>query len=987
MTLCYLQDFTKIFKKQIFLHKPIEDKNLRIVPGDFRRLFIIDINDIQPEFRRNDPYINLFNVPKTEFSDDNIRSFYYFSDYVYYPYLNYVSVEDMKVEPLKVIIKYNPFIRDEPNNHKKAIIIAKLDKILVEGVHHYYMNFYINNKVIENIRQNKRENRINLLTSILINQKRSDLMEVNNKCLDTILLNTPRKQDFVFQQDQELLKHQVELYNYQKADIDWIRNVENDVITGNNNIKYEYSPSYTVLDNNFLLHNHTLLPIYFGNQNYKISVDFKYYGGNIISEVGLGKTLIMLYHILDDNKKIGDFYSRYVEFTDHCNYFYKRGKSKGTECLKTCTENSLYCKEHKKTPFTDKRSITYNNLDSFDITNYLYTMNNTTYVKTNGSIIICPNHLCDQWIQEYYAKFNATHRIVLIVTSDQYDNVTFGDLLFADLVVVSYNFLTNKKYKEIGFQNFRFISSKIGFDICDPITEEQKLQVLKSRDLNIINMFHWNRVILDEVHEIQNMPGAAMLKNKIKRIHSTYKWNISGTPFANKITSFMNLMSFVSDYANAECDCDVNENTLTTDNLIKWGMESDIVGKSSVLFRRNTKTSIVDEYNGNIIREHLHLLKFTEQERSIYNSYLQANKNNHYDFLIKLCCHPELNNDTREMIKNCKTFDEIQKCMLDFNKGLMTNEEVRMKNAQTDIHYYEIELTKFREPIMEFEVEMMTQMRSKLNIAKRNYTIFKKNYDEISRTFNYLKNSIENLQASDDELTCPICLDDIDRGNIAITKCGHKFCWDCIYETHKAQSSSSDKIKCPTCNSFMKKTELYLLKDSEKRAVSGEISDLDKIIQQTKSTKVGNIIHFLKTEIVENDKVIIFSQWDEILSKVGVMMKDHKLKIVYCRGTVYQRKSAISSFCKDKDINIILLSSKNAASGINLTIANKIILLEPIYGNKQFRDSIESQAIGRADRLGQDRPIDVYRFIIEDTVEQDIYNDCGESNKITQIET
>ena len=94
---------------------------------------------------------------------------------------------------------------------------------------------------------------------------------------------------------------------------------------------------------------------------------------------------------------------------------------------------------------------------------------------------------------------------------------------------------------------------------------------------------------------------------------------------------------------------------------------------------------------------------------------------------------------------------------------------------------------------------------------------------------------------------------------------------------------------------------------------------------------------------------------------------------------------SINNFCKNKDINIILLSSRNAASGINLTQANKIILLEPIYGSKEYRYDIESQAVGRADRLGQKRPIDIHRFIIKDTVEEDILNDCVDDAKFKNL--
>ena len=227
--------------------------------------------------------------------------------------------------------------------------------------------------------------------------------------------------------------------------------------------------------------------------------------------------------------------------------------------------------------------------------------------------------------------------------------------------------------------------------------------------------------------------------------------------------------------------------------------------------------------------------------------------------------------------------------------------------------------------------------------------------------------------------TCPICLDDIDQDNITITKCGHKFCWDCIYQTHHVQSSSNNNnnglIKCPTCNTMMTNKEIYLL---NKKLNNEVVSDLDEIINNVKSTKIGNIIYFLKESLEKNDKVILFSQWDELLHKIGNILVNHNINIVYCNGSVYQRKKAISNFSKNPNINVILLSSRNAASGINLTVANKIILLEPIYGNKEYRYNIESQAVGRADRIGQKNDIKVYRFIIKDTIEEDIINDLNQ---------
>jgi SNF2 family DNA or RNA helicase len=133
------------------------------------------------------------------------------------------------------------------------------------------------------------------------------------------------------------------------------------------------------------------------------------------------------------------------------------------------------------------------------------------------------------------------------------------------------------------------------------------------------------------------------------------------------------------------------------------------------------------------------------------------------------------------------------------------------------------------------------------------------------------------------------------------------------------------------------------------------------------------------------NKVILFSQWDEMLHKVGCKLQEFDLNFVYCKGSVYNRKQAIERFKNDANVQIIMLSSRNCASGINLTNASSIILLEPVYGTNEYRKSIEEQSIGRSDRIGQNKPIDIYRFIIKDTIEEDIINQNIDDSKFKQL--
>ena len=69
---------------------------------------------------------------------------------------------------------------------------------------------------------------------------------------------------------------------------------------------------------------------------------------------------------------------------------------------------------------------------------------------------------------------------------------------------------------------------------------------------------------------------------------------------------------------------------------------------------------------------------------------------------------------------------------------------------------------------------------------------------------------------------------------------------------------------------------------------------------------------------------------------------------------------AIEAFQKDPPTTVFLLSMRSGAVGINLTAANHVFLMEPA-----FNPALEAQAIGRAHRMGQTRPVTVKKFYIK----------------------
>ena len=72
------------------------------------------------------------------------------------------------------------------------------------------------------------------------------------------------------------------------------------------------------------------------------------------------------------------------------------------------------------------------------------------------------------------------------------------------------------------------------------------------------------------------------------------------------------------------------------------------------------------------------------------------------------------------------------------------------------------------------------------------------------------------------------------------------------------------------------------------------------------------------------------------------------------------------------DVKVLLLSSEQNAEGINLNMFDKLIIFEP-FEDHMYCKEIEKQLIGRIHRIGRIKPVDVFRLITENTIEQEIY--------------
>ena len=117
----------------------------------------------------------------------------------------------------------------------------------------------------------------------------------------------------------------------------------------------------------------------------------------------------------------------------------------------------------------------------------------------------------------------------------------------------------------------------------------------------------------------------------------------------------------------------------------------------------------------------------------------------------------------------------------------------------------------------------------------------------------------------------------------------------------------------------------------------------------------------------EGHKALVFSQFTSLLAIVRQQLDAAGIVYEYLDGQTRDRQERVERFQTDPDCRLFLISLKAGGLGLNLTAAEYVFLLDPWWN-----PAVEAQAIDRAHRIGQTRPVFAYRLIARDTVEEKI---------------
>jgi SNF2 family DNA or RNA helicase len=139
------------------------------------------------------------------------------------------------------------------------------------------------------------------------------------------------------------------------------------------------------------------------------------------------------------------------------------------------------------------------------------------------------------------------------------------------------------------------------------------------------------------------------------------------------------------------------------------------------------------------------------------------------------------------------------------------------------------------------------------------------------------------------------------------------------------------------------------------------------ILSKTEHNKEGE---------TEPNKILIFSEWTDVLDVLEYFLKLRNIACLRFDGTVDEKtkKMNLKIFPNRNSPPVLLISLHAGGVGLNLQCANYVIIVEP-YWNK----SMEDQAVTRSHRIGQKRPVKVIHFIAdklfgESSIEQHVHS-------------
>ncbi|KAH6603690.1 dna repair rad5 [Trichoderma cornu-damae] len=222
------------------------------------------------------------------------------------------------------------------------------------------------------------------------------------------------------------------------------------------------------------------------------------------------------------------------------------------------------------------------------------------------------------------------------------------------------------------------------------------------------------------------------------------------------------------------------------------------------------------------------------------------------------------------------------------------------------------------------------------------------------------------------EKECPLCFDEPMEEQI-VTACWHSACKKCLMDFIKHETDHARVPRCFNCREPINQRDLFEIVRHDEAGDAFASAEprisLQRLGVNASSAKVAALMSELRSLRRERPhmKSIVFSQFTSFLSLIEAALTRSSIKFLRLDGSLAQRARAavLQEFTESKGFVVMLMSLRAGGVGLNLTSAGRVFMMDPWWSY-----AVESQAIDRVHRLGQQDEVVVKRFIVRGSVEE-----------------
>lgn len=245
------------------------------------------------------------------------------------------------------------------------------------------------------------------------------------------------------------------------------------------------------------------------------------------------------------------------------------------------------------------------------------------------------------------------------------------------------------------------------------------------------------------------------------------------------------------------------------------------------------------------------------------------------------------------------------------------------------------------------------QLSVTLAVERRKCTTTKQAIDALERQSQYMSGLKDRVQEAETN-PCPICMDAIEEGQVAVTPCTHVFCVTCILPWIQSNR------KCPMCRAAVTPRDMNVLvttmpdQDPPEASRDQESSEGSNTLLNY-STKIRFLLTQLRVLCAETqDKAIVFCNYPGTAKKIQGVLESEGISCTNLVGNIFSKNKKLKKFRCDDNCRILFLHSQIHYSGMDLFNANHIYFM-----NSSLNSHVVQQAVGRCVRLSQTKPVKV----------------------------